>query len=84
MDDKAKIRCPGCKTVFREKCTCLRDGVQLNCSSCNKLITLNRETDDPMIRRALKAAREFRAAQEAKIVEAAYGKEHASPGAIER
>jgi len=58
--------------------------VQLNCSNCSKLITLNRETDDAMMRRALKTAREFRAAQEAKIVEAAYGKEHVPPGAIER
>ena len=39
MDDKVKIKCPACKTVFREKCTKVRDGNQLNCTNCNKLIT---------------------------------------------
>ena len=67
MDDKIKIRCPGCTRVFREKASRVRDGFQVNCHNCNRLITLSKETEDPFIRRALKTAREKRAAMEAKV-----------------
>jgi hypothetical protein len=72
MDDKVKIRCPGCARVFRERANKVRDGVQINCQNCNKLITLNRDTEDPFIRRALKTAKELRAAQEAAVFAATY------------
>ena len=73
MDDKVKIRCPACTRVFRERASKLRDGVQLNCQNCNKLITMNRDTENPFLRRALKSAKEIRLSQEAKVFEAAYG-----------
>ncbi len=73
MDDKVKIRCPACTKVFRERAGMVRDGVQLNCQNCNKLLTLNRDTEDPFIRRALRSAKEIRVSQEAKVFEAAYG-----------
>ena len=68
MDDKVKIRCPACSRVFREKASRVRDGFQVNCHNCNRLITLSKETEDPFIRKALKAAREIRAAQDAKLL----------------
>ena len=52
MEDKVKIRCPACIKIFREKYSKVRDGAQLNCLNCNKLITLNRETEDPFLRKA--------------------------------
>lgn len=61
MDDKVKIRCPACKRVFREKARRVRDGAQMNCPDCCRLITLSSETEDPFIRRALKTAKEIRA-----------------------
>ena len=73
MDDKVKIRCPACTGVFRERAGKVRDGVQLNCQNCNKLITMNRDTEDPFLRRALRSAKEIRLSQEAKVFEAAYG-----------
>jgi hypothetical protein len=73
MDDKVKIRCPACTRIFRERASKVRDGVQLNCQNCNKLITINRDTEDPFLRRALKSAKEIRLSQEAKVFEAAYG-----------
>jgi hypothetical protein len=73
MDDKVKIRCPACTRVFRERASKVRDGVQLNCQNCNKLITMNRDTENPFLRRALKSAKEIRLSQEAKVFEAAYG-----------
>jgi uncharacterized C2H2 Zn-finger protein len=73
MDDRVKIRCPACSKVFRERAAKVRDGIQLNCQNCNKLLTLNRDTEDPFIRRALRTAKEIRLSQEAAIFEAAYG-----------
>ncbi len=72
MDDKVKIRCPACKRVFREKARRVRDGAQMNCPDCCRLITLSSETEDPFIRRALKTAKEIRATQEAKMVATVY------------
>ena len=68
MDDKVKIRCPACTRMFREKARRVRDGCQLNCHNCNRLITLSKETEDPFIRKALKAAKEIRAEEDAKIL----------------
>jgi hypothetical protein len=73
MDDKVKVRCPACKQVFREKAHRVRDGVQLNCPNCCKLLTLNRDTDDPYFRRALKLAKEIRTIAQAQIIEKVYG-----------
>jgi phage FluMu protein Com len=73
MDDRVKIRCPACTKIFRERAARVRDGVQLNCQNCNKLLTLNRDSEDAFIRRALKTAKEIRLFREAAIFEAAYG-----------
>jgi phage FluMu protein Com len=72
IDDKVKIRCPGCKLVFREKASRVRDGFQVNCSHCNKLITMSKETEDSFMRRALKTAKDIRAAKEAELVAKVY------------
>jgi hypothetical protein len=72
MDDKVKMRCPGCKQMFREKMNRVREGVQVNCMQCNKLITLSRESEDSYIRRALKTAKDMRIAHEDARAAAAY------------
>ena len=72
MDDKVKMRCPGCKQMFREKASRVREGVQVNCMHCNKLITLSRESDDSYVRRAIKTAKDLRVAQEAARAAATY------------
>ena len=51
----------------------MRDGAQLNCPNRCELLTLNRDTEDPFMRLALKLARESRADMQAKIIEKAYG-----------
>ena len=73
MDDRIKIRCPACTRMFGEKAGRIRDGLQVNCKNCNRLITLSKETEDPFIRRALKAAREIRALQQAGVLAKTYG-----------
>ena len=60
IDDKVRIRCPGCTKMFRERASRVRDGFQVNCQNCSKLLTLNRDSEDPFIRRALKTAKEIR------------------------
>lgn len=73
MDDKVKIRCPGCTRVFREKVNRVRDGLQVNCPNCSKLVTLSKETEDPFLRRALRTAREMRAAEQDRLAAQVYG-----------
>jgi hypothetical protein len=80
MDDKVKIRCPGCTKLFRERAGKVRDGVQLNCPNCFKLLTLNRDTEDPFFRRALKQAKEIRDLAQTQIIEKAYGSNAAGSG----
>jgi hypothetical protein len=59
--------------MFREKAARVRDGFQVNCQNCSRLLTLSKESEDPSFRRALKTAREIRAAQEAQLAAATYG-----------
>ena len=79
MDDKIKLRCPACTRTFGEKAARIRDGFQVNCKNCNRLITLSKETEDPFIRRALKAAREMRALQQAELLAKTYGGAQSTP-----
>lgn len=72
IDDKVKIRCPACKRIFRATASGVRDAAQLNCPDCCKLITFSKETDDSFMRRALKTAKEIRAAKEAEIIAKVY------------
>ena len=62
IEDKVKLQCT-CKRVFREKASRVRDGYQVNCPDCYRLLTLSKETQDPFMRRALREAREMRAAE---------------------
>jgi hypothetical protein len=50
--------------LFGDRAHRVRDGYQVNCNSCICLLTLNRDTEDPHLRRALKSAREIREALE--------------------
>lgn len=79
MDDQVRIRCPACTRMFREKASRIRDGFQVNCPNCNRLITLSKETEDPFIRRALKTAREVRAAKDAALFAATYAGAASAP-----
>jgi hypothetical protein len=65
IDDKVRIRCPKCTKIFRDRAQRVRDGYQVNCENCCRLLTLSRDSEDPFIRRALKSAKEIREALEA-------------------
>lgn len=67
MDDKVRIRCPYCTRLFRDRAQRIRDGYQVNCEHCMRLISFTRDTEDPFMRRTLRLALETRAAIEAKV-----------------
>jgi hypothetical protein len=67
IDDKVRIKCPHCTKMFKDRASRVRDGYQVNCANCNRLLTLTRETEDPHLRRALKTAKEIRSALETEI-----------------
>jgi DNA-directed RNA polymerase subunit RPC12/RpoP len=68
MTDRIKILCSKCKQPFNERAQRLRAGYQVQCPNCMKLITFDSSSEDPNIRRPLKAARDFRIAAEEAIV----------------
>jgi predicted amidophosphoribosyltransferase len=68
MTDRIRILCSNCKKPFTERAQRLRDGYQMQCPQCMKLITFDSSSEDANIRRPLKAARDFRIAAETAIV----------------
>jgi hypothetical protein len=68
MTDRIKIQCPNCKKPFSERAQRLREGHQMQCPHCMRLITFDSSSEDPNIRRPLKAARDFRHAAETAAV----------------
>jgi hypothetical protein len=70
MTDRIKILCSKCRKPFVEPAQRLRNGYQMQCPHCMNLITFDSSSEDPNIRRPLKAARDFRFAAEDAIVRA--------------
>jgi hypothetical protein len=70
MTDRIKILCSKCRKPFSERARRLRSGYQMQCPHCMKLITFDSSSEDPNIRRPMKAARDFRIAQEEAMVTA--------------
>ena len=68
MTDRIKILCSKCRKPFGERAQRLCNGYQVQCPNCMKLITFDSSSEDPNIRRPLKAARDFRIAAEEAIV----------------
>src|SRR6266700_5651149 len=57
-----------CRKPFSERAQRLRNGYQVQCPHCMKLITFDSSSEDPNVRRPLKAARDFRIAAEEAVV----------------
>ena len=68
IDEKVKIKCSKCSMVFRQRAQNVRNGFQVNCQHCNKLITFQLGSEDSNIRRALRSAKEIRHALEAALL----------------
>ena len=68
MTDRIKIVCSNCRRIFNERAQRLKQGDQTQCPHCMRLITFDSSSEDPNIRRPLKAARDFRIAAEEALV----------------
>jgi DNA-directed RNA polymerase subunit RPC12/RpoP len=68
MADRIKIVCSNCRKIFSERARRLKQGYQTQCPHCMRLITFDSSSEDPNIRRPLKAARDFRLAAEEAVV----------------
>ena len=64
IDEKVKIKCTKCSQFFRERAQKVRNGFQVNCQHCNRLITFDNTSEDRNIRKALASAKEVRLAIE--------------------
>ena len=70
MTDRIMVLCSKCRKPFGERAPRLRNGYQVQCPNCMKLITFDSGSEDPNIRRPLKEARDFRNAAEDALVAA--------------
>ncbi len=68
MTDRIKIVCSNCRKMFNERAQRLKPGHQVQCPHCMRLIAFDSGSEDPNIRRPLKAARDFRLAAEEALV----------------
>jgi len=68
VTDRVKIVCSKCGKTFNERAQRLKPGYQTQCLHCMSMITFDSGSEDPNIRRPLKAARDFRIAREDALV----------------
>ena len=68
MTDRIKIICSNCRKPFSDRANRLKNGYQVQCPNCMRLITFDSSSEDPNIRRPLKAARDIRIAAEDALV----------------
>ncbi len=64
MTDRIRCLCSKCGRPFSERASRLKAGFQFQCPNCMILITFDTGSEDPNIRRSLKAAKDFRLATE--------------------
>lgn len=64
LEEKIKIKCTRCSAIFRERGKRIRNGFQLNCPQCNRLITFDTTSEDPNVRKAFQSAKALRLAVE--------------------
>src|ERR1700752_2325197 len=62
FDDSVQVRCRRCKGVFRERARRLENGYSRQCPTCEVLLFFDEDSQERTIRRAMKAARQVRAA----------------------
>ena len=62
LDDSVQVRCRRCKGVFRERARRLQNGYSRQCPTCEVVLFFDEDSHEQAIRRAMKAARQVRAA----------------------
>lgn len=67
MDGKIKILCSRCVLPFRAKAAEIKEGHQMQCPNCARIVTFGNETPDVGIRRAMTDARRLRNRMQAQL-----------------
>ncbi len=62
IDDSIQIRCPRCKSKFRDKARRVVDGYSRSCPHCEGLVFFNEEAPNEELRIALRSAAKVRKA----------------------
>ena len=62
FDDSVQVRCRRCKGVFRERARRLQNGYSRQCPTCEVVLFFDEDSQEQSIRRAMKTARNVRAA----------------------
>ena len=62
FDDSVQVRCRRCKGVFRERARRLQNGYSRQCPTCEVVLFFDEHSQEQSIRRAMRAARQVRAA----------------------
>jgi hypothetical protein len=62
MDDSVQIRCRRCKTVFRERARRVQNGYSRQCPCCEVMIFFDEDSNEPTMRKTMRAARQLRTA----------------------
>jgi DNA-directed RNA polymerase subunit RPC12/RpoP len=81
VTDRVKCVCSNCHKPFSERASRLKTGYQMQCPNCMRLITFESGSEDPNIRRSLKAARDIRIAAEGALVAARMAAQQANQNA---
>ncbi|WP_322518034.1 hypothetical protein SR870_11215 [Rhodopseudomonas palustris] len=58
--DKIRVLCTKCRVPFREKIRNVREGTQVQCPNCNKLITFSTDSADLGVQRAFTEVRRIK------------------------
>ena len=62
FDDSVQVRCRRCKGVFRERARRLQNGYSRQCPTCEVVLFFDEDSQDQTIRRAMRSAKQVRAA----------------------
>lgn len=70
FDDSVQVRCRRCKGAFRERARRLQNGYSRQCPTCEVVLFFDEDSHDQTIRRAMRSARQVRAAlREAEVAQ---------------
>ncbi|ABD08437.1 hypothetical protein RPB_3743 [Rhodopseudomonas palustris HaA2] len=58
--DKIRVLCTKCRVPFREKIRNVREGTQVQCPNCNRLITFSTDSADLGVQRAFTEVRRIK------------------------
>lgn len=62
FDDSVQVRCRRCRGMFRERARRLQNGYSRQCPTCEVVLFFDEDSQEQSIRRAMRSARQVRAA----------------------